>query len=139
MFYIIIYNFFPRGTSYGRGRRRNFKRVSFDLKSRVLVPFLIVENDWRATSPPPPRLSFPQTKFLWKRWSYKLRRGLIALKIGSLSAIFKSKLLEGSYTPPPHVAFFPNVSDRNFEIAIRSKIVKKSHNTLFRVDTTPRV
>ena len=50
----IIYNFCPLelGTSYGRGRRRNFKRGSFDWKLRVRVPFLIVESDWRATSHP---------------------------------------------------------------------------------------
>jgi hypothetical protein len=58
----IIYYFFPleQGTSYGKGRRRNFKRGSFDWKLRVLVPFLIVERDWRTTSPFP-RPSFPQT------------------------------------------------------------------------------
>ena len=50
-----MYYFFPleQGTSYGMGCRRNFRRGSFDWKLRVLVSFLIVESDWRATSPPP--------------------------------------------------------------------------------------
>ena len=50
-----MYYFFllEKGTSYGSGRHRSFKRGSFNWKLRVLVPFLIVESGWRATSPHP--------------------------------------------------------------------------------------
>jgi len=37
-------------TSYRRSCRRNFKKSSFNSKSKGLVPFLIVESDWRETS-----------------------------------------------------------------------------------------
>jgi hypothetical protein len=46
--------FFPRGTSYRRGRRINFKEGTFNWKSRVLVPFLRSKSDQRATNPPIP-------------------------------------------------------------------------------------
>jgi hypothetical protein len=37
---------------YRKYCRRNFKKSSFDWKLKKLLPFLIVESDWRATSPP---------------------------------------------------------------------------------------
>jgi hypothetical protein len=55
---------------------------------------------------------------------YKLWRG-IGLEIGSLSAIFKSQTYERAAIPPSpsaHVVFSPNVFNRNFEIAMCSKI-----------------
>jgi hypothetical protein len=85
-----IFYFFLRGSLYRKGRCRNFKGGLFDWKSRVLVPFLRVKSDWRATSPPPPQ-SFP-----------------------------------------------PNTSDKNFEVAILLKIVRRSYNKNSGVDTSPQ-
>jgi hypothetical protein len=41
-------------------------------------------------------------------------------------------------SPPPHASFFPSASDKNFEIAIKLKIVQKSDNKNSGVDTTPQ-
>ena len=52
IYFLFSYIFFAvldQGASYRRNCRRNFKRDSFDLKLEWLVPFLIVESDWRAT------------------------------------------------------------------------------------------
>jgi hypothetical protein len=60
----IIY--FHRGTSYGMGGGVNFRRGSFNIKSKVLLPFLRVNFESRVTTPPPSTPSFPQmrlTKF----------------------------------------------------------------------------
>ena len=50
----IIYNFLTlkQGTQYRRSCCRNFKKGSFNWKLVWLIPFLIVESDWKATSTP---------------------------------------------------------------------------------------
>jgi hypothetical protein len=52
MYYYLF--FLDQGTSYRRICRRYFKKDSFDSKLKGLVPFLIVESDWRANSPSRP-------------------------------------------------------------------------------------
>ena len=49
---------------YGRDGRKNFRGGSSDWKSEVLVPFLRVKSDQRATNPHPPPLFIETT--LWK-------------------------------------------------------------------------
>ena len=61
MYHLLFFFPLEQGTSYGRGRRRNFKRGSFDWKLRVVVPFLIVESDWSANSPLPTPTISPNT------------------------------------------------------------------------------
>ena len=51
--------FFPKGTSYGKVCRMNFKGSSFDCKLEFLVPFLRVKMIAAQTAPPP-RPRFPQ-------------------------------------------------------------------------------
>jgi hypothetical protein len=58
--FIIIY-LFLRGTSYGRGRRINFKGGSFDWKSRVLEHILSVKRDRKATNTLSPPTISPKT------------------------------------------------------------------------------
>ena len=57
------------------------------------------------------------------------------MEIESSSSIFKrQKILEGNQLPPK--PFFPNVSNKNFKIAILLKIVQRSYNKNSGVDTT---
>ena len=68
---------------YRKCCRRNFKKDSFDWELKGLVPFLIVESDWRATSLLPYAHNSPkhiQSKFWdshfvqrsWKFWKLGL-------------------------------------------------------------------
>ena len=49
MYYLL---FLDQGTLYRRSCRRNSERGSFNWKLEWLVPFLIVESDWKATNTP---------------------------------------------------------------------------------------
>jgi hypothetical protein len=55
--------FFRPGRFIQKSCRRNIERGSFDWKLQRLVPFLIVESDWKATSPFPLRPSFSNDNF----------------------------------------------------------------------------
>ena len=91
--------------------------------------------------------------FFWKGCSCEFRRGLIRLKVGSFSGLFKTgnvnkeqpvplcalspqmytmKILNGDRVTisPPYTVFFPNVTDGNLEIAILFKIVQRWYSSV---------
>ena len=66
-------------------------------------------------------------KFYGKGGSINFGEDLLDWKSEVLVPFLRVKGIKGQLTtpPPPHVVFFRNASDRNFEIAISSKIVQR--------------
>ena len=62
------------------------------------------------------RVVYSHIRFLWKDCSYKLQRVLIRLEIGSSSSLFRIKSVGRAANPMP--LFPPNISDKNFEVAV---------------------
>ena len=60
------------------------------------------------------------------------------MEIRSFSSLSRVKIDQRTASPPPlHALFASNTSDKNFELAILLKIVQRSYNKNFGVDTLP--
>ena len=128
---------------YRRCCRKNFKKGSFDCKLRGLVPFFIVESDWRAINPSLTLTISPNTSH--QNFEITIMLNVVE-RFGNYVfdddnpppqssrakvVIYIVESDRRANTPPPTPIVSPNTFDQYFDLSISFNLFERSGNYVF--------